>query len=384
MLAVGFASASWVSRTPTVRDSIGATISTMGLVLFGGSIGSMIGILSAGYLVRKRGTRSAITLSAAFLTIGLLLVTASTVANYAILVFAGLLFFGLGSGLAEIALNISGANLEARLTHPILPALHGCYSLGVLIGATVSIMLTTLGVSVTWHLGACAVLLGTVCFWSICGIPTDVGKSTPSISASQHDHQIVSGEARRALWHDPGLMLLGIVLLGLAFAEGSANDWLPLIMVDGLGLSSAQGSMIFAAFAMIMAIGRFSGQALISRLGKARVLLGSLLTGAIGIALVALSTLPMLIIVGVVLWGLGVSLGFPVTISTAGDNPDNPDLRVSIVATAGYCAFLVGPPLLGFLGERFGLRNSILVVVAFLIISIAALLMRRLHESQAD
>lgn len=383
MLVVGLASASWVSRTPTIRDTIGATISAMGMILFGGSIGSMSGILSSAYLVRKRGTRWVIAYSAIFLSTGLSLVTASTIVRYPSVVFVGLLFFGLGSGLAEIALNIDGAHIETRLKHPILPALHGCYSLGVLIGAVISIVCISLDVPAIWHLGGCSVLLALVSFWSLSGIPSGMGKTQLSRPAKNSNTNVAAGNPKSALWRDPGLILLGIVLLGLASAEGSANDWLPLIMVDGLGLSSAQGSMIFATFATIMAVGRFCGQAVISLWGKPHVLLGSLLTGALGIFLVAVGTHTVFIISGVTLWGLGVSLGFPVAISTAGENPDHPDLRVSIVATAGYCAFLVGPPVLGFLGDNFGLRTAILVVVTLLLISTAALITQQHLISQS-
>jgi len=73
---------------------------------------------------------------------------------------------------------------------------------------------------------------------------------------------------------------------------------------------------------------------------------------------------PALAAVAVVLWGLGASLGFPVALSAAGDSGPNGAARVKIVAIAGYVAFLVGPPLLGFVGEEYGLRNAMIVVLA--------------------
>ncbi|MCE1822525.1 MFS transporter, partial [Enterobacter hormaechei] len=35
----------------------------------------------------------------------------------------------------------------------------------------------------------------------------------------------------------------------------------------------------------------------------------------------------------------------------------------------GYLAFLVGPPLLGYLGEHYGLRSAMLVVLALVILA---------------
>ncbi|EDD7650901.1 MFS transporter, partial [Salmonella enterica subsp. enterica serovar Enteritidis] len=48
--------------------------------------------------------------------------------------------------------------------------------------------------------------------------------------------------------------------------------------------------------------------------------------------------------------------------------PDAPT-RVSVVATTGYLAFLVGPPLLGYLGEHYGLRSAMMVVLALVILA---------------
>jgi MFS family permease len=74
--------------------------------------------------------------------------------------------------------------------------------------------------------------------------------------------------------------------------------------------------------------------------------------------------------IGVVLWGIGAALGFPMGMSAAGDDPAHAAGRVSVVSTLGYTAFFVGPPLLGFLGELWGLRNALLVVGAAMLMSI--------------
>jgi cyanate permease len=74
---------------------------------------------------------------------------------------------------------------------------------------------------------------------------------------------------------------------------------------------------------------------------------------------------------GALLWGLGTSLGFPVGLSAAADDPRHAAARVSVVASIGYLAFLAGPPLLGLLGDHVGVLHALLAVVA---VSIPALL----------
>jgi cyanate permease len=68
--------------------------------------------------------------------------------------------------------------------------------------------------------------------------------------------------------------------------------------------------------------------------------------------------------VGSVMWGVGASLGFPVGMSAAADEAEHAAARLSVVASIGYTAFLAGPPLLGFLGDRVGILHALLVVGA--------------------
>jgi MFS family permease len=62
-LIPGLALSSWVTRTPDIRDLLGASTAEMGLVLFGLSAGSMIGILFSGRLVTRYGTRPIIAVA---------------------------------------------------------------------------------------------------------------------------------------------------------------------------------------------------------------------------------------------------------------------------------------------------------------------------------
>ena len=88
--------------------------------------------------------------------------------------------------------------------------------------------------------------------------------------------------------------------------------------------------------------------------------------------------------VGTAVWGLGASLGFPVGMSAAADDPSRAAPRLSTVSSIGYCAFLAGPPALGFLGDQFGSLRSLLLVgavgaLAILVVPIARPLPARDH-----
>ncbi|MCP2031348.1 fucose permease [Okibacterium sp. HSC-33S16] len=356
MLTVGVGLSSFIVRTPAVRDLVHASTAEMGLILFGLSVGSMTGILSSAALVRRFGARRPILIGGTAFVTGLTLLASMAGLGQGVGVFVGLVGIGLGFGLAEIAINIEGAAIEVASGRSILPVLHGCYSLGSVIGAVAGIGLTAVAFPVWIHLLVVAALALIALLWAIPKIPTTTGRQDAHSSAPP------GLRAQLAVWKQHRVIMLGLIVLALALAEGAAGDWLPLLMVDGHGATPAVGSIVFAAFALAMTIGRFSGEPLIERFGKPTVLRASALVSAAGIALVIFSDNIVIAGLAVVLWGLGAALGFPLTLSAAGES-DDPTTTVGAVASAGYVAFLVGPPLLGFLGEQFGLRGAMIVVL---------------------
>jgi MFS family permease len=122
-----------------------------------------------------------------------------------------------------------------------------------------------------------------------------------------------------------------------------------------------------------MTVGRVLGTSWLDRYGRVPVLWASFALAGAGALLVVLGPALGLFAAfgGALVWGLGTSLGFPVGLSAAADDPRHAAARVSVVASIGYLAFLGGPPLLGFLGDHIGVLHALLAVVA---VSIPALL----------
>jgi MFS family permease len=67
---------------------------------------------------------------------------------------------------------------------------------------------------------------------------------------------------------------------------------------------------------------------------------------------------------------LGASLGFPVGMSAAADDPPHAARRVSVVAAIGYCAFLGGPPLIGFVADHLTVVRALLAVAVLLVVAL--------------
>lgn len=359
----GFALASWVTRTPAIRDSVQASIAEMGLILLGLSFGSMLGVLLSGAVVARFGARPATKYGLSLIVLSMVVLAIGVALGSQWVTALGLMFFGLGAGTAEIALNVDGADVERLMARPFLHALHGFFSLGTVCGALVGLAMTALNCPVSWHLTGIGVICAALIAIFLRDLPEGIGRES-----GQH---VGGAQAPAGLWRDRRLLLIGTIVLAMALAEGSANDWLPILMVDEYGFSQASGSLVFLAFASAMTVGRFCGGWFLRHYGRARVIRGCAVLGALGIACVIFSSSAILAGAAVVLWGLGASLGFPVAISAAGDSGPNPAGRVRVVAIAGYIAFLVGPPLLGFIGEHYGLRAALIVVLG--LVALAAL-----------
>lgn len=352
----GLLMASWATRTPDIRQMLVLSTAEMGLVLFGISIGSMSGILCSGWLVNRFGARRVIRVSMTLVVIGMLLMSTALWFTSALGFAVGLAALGAGLGSAEVAVNVEGAIVERLMKKTLLPMMHGFYSLGTLAGAALGMALTRIALPAYWHLLLAAIAVIVPLWLALQAIPR--GNSLPEQATNA-----AATNTKRPFWRDGQLLLIGFIVLAMAFAEGAANDWLPLLMVDGHGFSPSAGSLIYAAFTLGMTIGRFGGGWFIDRFSRAAIVRASALLGGIGIAIVIFIDNAPLAGAAVILWGVGASLGFPLTISAASDTGPNPAVRVSVVATTGYIAFLVGPPLLGFLGQHYGLRNAMIVVL---------------------
>lgn len=367
MLASGTGMASWVARTPAVRDGLDVSTGAMGLVLFGLSTGSMAGVTASGPLVRRRGGRATILGGVLLIVTGLLVVAAGTVLSQAAVVFGGLALFGGGMGMSEVAFNIEGAAVESVIGRPVLPVLHGCFSLGTVVGALLGMALTAAAFPVGWHLTLVAVLIAAAGTRAVLALPHGTGKEdAPAAGAGRG-----GGGGHLHVWRDRQLVLIGVIVLAMAFAEGAANDWLPLLMVDGYHVSATAGSLTFLVFAASMTLGRLAGGPFLERFGRVKIVRISGLTAALGLVVVVVAPSPWMAGAATVLWGLGASLGFPVTVSAAGDHPRDAAARVAAVSTAGYGAFLVGPPALGFLADHIGLRLTMTVVLALVAVATA-------------
>lgn len=395
--ASGIAFATWVSRLPAIRDGLNLTPGGIGLLLMCMTVASFISISASGLIVLRLGPKLTTRIGSCMVGAGLVTVGVGTsIAANPLVVAAGLVVLGLGTASWNTASNVEGASLERELERHIMPHLHGAFSLGTVAAAGFGAWAAAVHMPVFWHFLISGVVVTTSVvtagFWfraektaaatqTYRAVETDTFQDPstgplPIITAESA--QPDAGKATAPLdnkrlvalaWRDRRTLLIGVLVLGLALAEGAAGDWVALALADGYGQSDAAGAVGYGLFVTFMTIGRFTGTVILDRFGRVVVMRWCSATAVVGLSLFVFSPVPWLAFVALAVWGLGASLGFPVGMSAAADDPVHAAARVSVVSTIGYGAFLCGPPLLGLLAEHFGILHSLLAPLALLVVS---------------
>jgi MFS family permease len=371
----GFAFASWVARIPEARTNLDLTPGQLGTLLLGLSVGSVVALPSAGFWVHRFGAAKVVAAAAVIDAVGLALTGLGAGGIEEVwLTAVGLLLLGFGSGTWDVAMNIEGAAVERELGRNIMPRFHAAFSLGTVVGAAVGALAAGTGLSIAGHLAAAALLVGLVPAFAV----------RTFLAAGTEDEPAEKARNPLRAWTEPRTLTIGLMVLAMALTEGVANDWLAVALVDGYDVPAWVGASGFALFVTAMTAGRVGGTVVLDRFGRVPVLWGTMGLAGAGVLLVVLGQALPVVAVGIVLWGIGASLGFPVGMSAAADDPEHAAARVSVVSTIGYTAFLAGPPALGYLGDQVGVLQALLLVAALLVPSALAVPAARASTGSTD
>jgi len=371
----GFIFASWAARIPQVRDGLRVTPGVLGLILLSVAAGSTIATPLSGLVITRLGDSRTVAVMA--LTAAAGMATVAVGYRYGIPPVAGGLFlFGFSSGTWDVAMNVQGAAVEQALGRSVMSRFHAGWSIGTVAGAGTGAAMVALGVPVTVHLLAAALVVAAV-------VPIAARRFLRHARAgTQRDGTAVRRSPLRA-WTEPRTLLIGLFVLCMAFTEGTSNDWLSLGVIGGYHTTAALGTLTFAVFLAAMTTGRWFGPAFIDRYGRVPVLRVCAATALAGLFLLEAGGAPAVggvlaaALAGALLMGLGTSLGFPTGISAAADDPRYAPGRVSTAASIGYLAFLAGPPAIGFLADHVGVLRGlsitgVLLAVAFVLCPVTA------------
>ncbi|MCL1869164.1 MAG: MFS transporter [Promicromonosporaceae bacterium] len=371
--AAGFAIGTLASRLPSVRSGLGLTSSEMGLVLLMWALGSVVALPVSGLVTARLGAARTAAVSSSVAAAGHLVLAVAVTVGSAPLAVAGLFAAGIGEGTWAAATTFEGAVVERRLGYSALPRFQAGESLGTVAGASLGALVAATSLPLIAHLGfSAAVAVVTGVITSRAFLPLLAPRSFPKALVDGGTQR--GGQLRSALaaWREPRTLLLGLVILGAALAEGAASDWTAVAVVAGFGSSDAVGAAGVTVFYAAMLVTRLFGASLADRLGRTtalRLCAGSVL---VGLALFTLAPWLPLALAGSFVWGVGAALGFPLGVSAASDDPHQAAMRVSVVTTIGYCAYIIGPAVIGVVAGSLGYRGALVVVAVPVVVGLLA------------
>ncbi|WP_200944282.1 MFS transporter [Methylobacterium sp. Leaf399] len=347
-LIVGFGVAAWAPLVPFVKARTGLDDGALGLLLLALGIGSLVAMPTAGAMAVRFGSRTVLAVAVAVICATLPVLAA--VADVALLT-AALVLFGAGMGCLDCLMNLQAVAVERRAGRPMMSGFHGLYSLGCIVGAAGVSAMLSLGLT-PWS----ATLVGVAC------IVAAFVAALPGILPS-------GGGGGPAFAMPRGRVLfLGVLCFVVFLTEGSALDWSAVFLVQERGLPAAQAGLGYAAFSVTMTVGRLTGDAIVTRLGPARVVAGGGALAALGLAVVTMVPGWPAALAGYALVGAGCANIVPVLFTAAARQRAMPErLAIPAVTTLGYAGVLAGPALIGVLAHATSLAAAFLLVAVLLV-----------------
>ncbi|MCI0713811.1 MAG: MFS transporter [Chloroflexi bacterium] len=355
--ANGFVFAGWVSRIPEVQDKLAMSEGTLGLVLLGMAIGLISALPLIGGVVSRYGSHRVTTVAGIVYS---LVLPFLSIAPVPIVLFGILYSFGVMTGFMDISMNAQAVVAERLHGKSIMSSFHATFSIGGMIGAALSSGLIALGLSILPHL----ILMSVISALSLLYVSRFLLEDDPQ---PDQDKAPVFSLPSKAL------LPIGIIAACSTIGEGSMADWSAIYLSDTVNTSASLAAIGFAAYSLMMTIGRFFGDYLINRFKPVFMIRVGGAFAASGFTLAVLIPQPVPTIMGFCMIGIGLSTVIPIAFSHAGNMPNIPAGRgIAGVATLGYSGFLAGPPLIGLIADATSLRASF-IVVAILLLGMASL-----------
>lgn len=366
----GFCFATWAVHIPYVQAQLDLSEGMLGLALLAVAVGSLLLMPLTGSLIARFGARR--VLGAGAVGFCALLPVLLVMPNLGLLAGA-LLFFGGTGGTMDIAMNAEAVHIEQDHGRSIMSSFHALFSLGGLLGASVGGVLLGLGVAPPVQaLGVTAGLLLGI-FWAL-----------PAVAQVPAETEAGSGPM---LTLPTGPLLgLGALAFLVMVSEGVIMDWSTVYMRNTLATTPGLSATGYAAFSLMMVVGRLGGDRLIRRWGGVPVVQSSAALASLGLGAALWIGTPWAAVVGFGCVGLGCANIVPVLFSSAGQVPGvSAGHALGGVATTGYLGFLIGPPLIGWTAEAVGLTAALGFVVLFtalILVSVQGVMQWALHAQQ--
>lgn len=370
-------------RYPELVESIGLSNTAFGLAVGLGPLGGLLAGLFAARLMSRFGSART---SVAFQ----LLASTSHLAIYVsgswLWLTAALLLAQAADALTDISMNAHGMRVERRYRRSIMNSYHGWWSLGAVLGGLLGAAAAQVGLPL-WAQGVAglivfgALVLGSYRFLLPGDDSTERAPAAATEGAGGASSDSPAGPSAASAAEVPpvapagrriaGLSLrslglvaaLGMVLVFAGSTEDAGNTWGALFMRSTFEATPFLAGMAFVALQGAQTIGRFTGDAIVDRLGDRVTARVGALIALVGMSIALLLPSPATALLGFAAAGWGIATLFPAAFRTADNLPGVPSgVGITVVGWFARLGFFLTPPLVGALADALTLRYALWLV----------------------
>ena len=346
-------------RMAEIQQSMGVAEGALGLGLIGTASGTLISLTFGGRWIERWGAQKIMWFGLPLVTVFYAL---AAFAAHPFWMFIGLLPAGICIGAIEQVVNLEADRVEFVLGRRIMNRAHAFWSIGF---ASAGLMG---GLAAQWGLSPQLHLTGMVAVVTLM-VMLLLGK----FEAAPHRPRDSSEDAQKSIhfaWPTPAILMLVVATFAAMLMEGAGIDWSAIYMRDVFSSSPLICGLAVAAGATAQAVTRFFADRLVERYQAVRVARGLILVLGLGVCAVTWAQAEWVALLGLALMGIGTSAIFPLAMSAAAQRTDRPAaVNVAALAQTSFLIFLMGPPLLGWVAEYFGIRATFAVSLPLVALS---------------
>lgn len=351
---------SFATRLPSLQDHLHLGSAGLGLALLMPAIGSVTTMPFAGRVVHHVGGRRSVRLL-------IPLACASLALPYAMpdapLLWLSLLVYGATLGVADVAMNDAGVQVERLLGRPVMSSLHGGWSIGGLVGSGLGALAAGTHVAAWLHMLIAAAVLVLAGLWVGTQVPPDGEHALAAQAADPPPLFALPGRA---------VLLIGLVGFAGVFCEASSSDWSAVFLRRVTHAQPGIAALAYTGFAGTMVAGRLVGDRVVSRFGPRRTVRVGGIAAAAGALLTVSAQVPIVAIAGFAMIGLGVAVVVPLCFAAAGRAGTHAGQGIAGVATLAYGAGMAAPASIGAIAAATSLRGSFVLVAGLALVIAAA------------
>ena len=340
------------ARIPDIKEQLDISNSALGIALLCLPLGLLFGLGFSGKQSAKRGSAPVTYYSTYALAIALLIV--GPVINYYTFCLTFVLF---GACLAtqDVAMNSHAIVLEHEADKRYMSTFHATFSMGALGGGILGGFFAQQKTTIMWQCAFIAMLIFLANFFV----------RNMFLSADLDKHAV---EGKKKIKRPKIFIIVGLLGTCAAIGEGSAGDWGAILARDTFNATPFISTLPYICFSAAMVIGRLFGDRLATKYGPMNLIIGGGTIAGVGLGGGLLVGGIGGVVFGWFAAGIGLSIVVPMLFTQAGEIAKTrfegqfaPSEGVAIVSGIAYFGFLVGPPILGFLGDAIGLRWALMV-----------------------